>query len=212
MLAIMNKFLNEKSPNFYCDDFNIDFQKHLRAIMEDGIACGDTPLGITMKIFISYDETDDLSSVSALIMDLDPENKVIVLAFEYVLTEEYFGEFKTGLETYKRETAIKIKDDLAVQVKNGKIKKEEVKLIFEKKVNKLFYAFFTKYHQDYFKIHRKTLFYDLLKGQEDEEKFIDLIKENIRLDKVINFKIIGAKREVSNRESDKSLSVLSSEY
>lgn len=45
-----------------------------------------------------------------------------------------------------------------------------------------------------------------------ESDYIDLFKEKISIDKVLNFKIISAKRNVSNIDSDKTLSILSSNY
>lgn len=41
--------------------------------------------GIKLKIFIKYNEHDNLSNVGRVMMDLDPANNVIVLGFEYTL-------------------------------------------------------------------------------------------------------------------------------
>ena len=43
---------------------------------------------ISLKLFIEYDDTDDLSNIgNSVIMDLDPDNKTVVLAFEYKLDD-----------------------------------------------------------------------------------------------------------------------------
>jgi putative ATP-dependent endonuclease of OLD family len=214
LLALMNKFLNEKSASikFHCDDFNIDFQKELKAIVEGESEYKKESLGITMKLFIEYGEDDDLSSVSELIMDLDPENKMIVLAFEYALETPLFSKFKSGFEAYKTEFSTKITADNELLVKNDKLTEEEAQVILANKLKAAFYGFFKKHQQEYFRICKKTVFYDLAAAKEDDNNFIDLGKENLKLDKVINFKVINAKRDVSNRESDKSLSVLASDY
>ena len=48
------------------------------------------------------------------------------------------------------------------------------------------------------------------KNRENDKIFTDLIKEKIRIDKIISFKSINANRNVSNKNSDQSLSSLSS--
>src|ERR1700742_3579861 len=63
LLELMNKFLNDK-PSFSCDDFNIDFQKQLKAIVEGKTVFPAESLGISMKLFITYDDRDDLSQVA----------------------------------------------------------------------------------------------------------------------------------------------------
>lgn len=214
LLTLMNKFLNEKQTSalFHCDDFNIEFQKELKSMTEGDTPFSETALGITMKLFITYKDTDDLSQVSNLIMDLDPKNKVIVLAFGYSLIPDQFFSFKTGFESFRVDYSLKIEGFYKKLVKDNKIKKEEAEELAKEKINRCFYMFFKKHLQDYFIPSRRTLYFDLDKKEEIDDNYTDLNKENIKLDKVINFKVIQAKREVSNRESDKSLSVLSSEY
>ena len=46
--------------------------------------------------------------------------------------------------------------------------------------------------------------------EEDEAVFTDLLKEKIQIDKIISFKWISARRSVSNKDSEKSLSSQSS--
>ena len=55
-------------------------------------------------------------------------------------------------------------------------------------------------YKKYFKLFKKTV-------SSDENSFIDLEKEKISLKDVINYKFIKANREVSNKESEKSLSI-----
>jgi len=70
------------------DDFNIEFKKELKALIEsaDLLAEDDFVIsGIKLKIFIEYNEHDNLSNISRVMMDLDPANNVIVLGFEYTI-------------------------------------------------------------------------------------------------------------------------------
>ncbi|MFC5683269.1 ATP-dependent nuclease [Flavobacterium sp. MAHUQ-51] len=73
----------------------------------------------------------------------------------------------------------------------------------------LFY-FLKANHQDYFTFAKKSIEFDLSTNEENELNFIDLIKEKISIKEIINFKFISAKREVSNKEVDKTLSIQTS--
>ena len=43
-----------------------------------------------MKIYISYDDMDDLSNIGALILDLDTNIYEVIISFEYVMIYEDF--------------------------------------------------------------------------------------------------------------------------
>lgn len=82
ILSVLDKFLNEKSKFSY-DDLNIDFKNELEAFIKSNDVPEEfQPKGIKLKIYIEYNEADDLSNVSRVLMDLDPDNNKIVLGFE----------------------------------------------------------------------------------------------------------------------------------
>ena len=56
---------------------------------------------------------------------------------------------------------------------------------------------------EFFRLFRKTV------DVNNSDNFIDIDKEKIRLNDVINFEYIKANRDVSNKEPDKTLSSLS---
>ena len=182
LLSILDKFLNHGAFSF--NDFNIDFKKELESKIS-GVTEKATysPLGIMLKIFIEYTSEDDYSNIGKLMMDLDPDNKIIVLSFEYTLAFE-------SLE--------KLKKDIA-EFNNGR--KKEVTSC----------EYLNENHQDYFEVIEKTIAYSNLEEKEDDSNFIDLKKEGISLDSVISYQYIKADRDVSNKEPDKSLSSLSSQ-
>jgi hypothetical protein len=72
------------------------------------------------------------------------------------------------------------------------------------------YHFLKINHKEYFKVFKKSVEFNNETKIENDDVFIDLIKEKIQIDKIINFKMIDAKRNVSNTEPAKSLSSLSS--
>ncbi len=183
LLSVMDKFIN--SGSFSVDDFNIDFKKELKNAVEVAIPELYKPIGITLKIFIDYDESDNLSNISKLMMDLDPGNKTIVLLFEYVLVLDKLKQLKEDHGLFK-------------------ISKEG------KSVPVDLYDFLKEKHSDYFTVFKKTIEFNAYDKTENDLKYIDLEKSKISIKDVINYKFIKANRDVSNKEPDKSLSSLSS--
>ncbi|OCK50078.1 hypothetical protein BA768_20570 [Chryseobacterium sp. CBo1] len=191
ILAVLDKFLNEKSKFSY-DDLNIEFKKELTLLIEqDPPPAEFEPIGIKLRLFMQYGETDNLSNVSRLLMDLDPDNNIIVLGFEYILN---YTEF------------LKLKSDLFVFSSNEdskQVKARENGLEYEKRDLK---DFLKKEIGTYFKIQKKSFEYKLDTKDINEENFIDLEKEAIGIKDVINFKYISARRDVTNKDVDKTLS------
>lgn len=185
-LLVLDKFIGTGAgkKSFTFDDFNIDLKDQLENLIKNGVVEDDgfPFIGISTKIFIEYDDSDDLSNIgNKVIMDLDPENTTVVLAFEYSLSEDGFKKLKT---------------DYTQQCEQKK----------DKKKNLFSYLNDNDKHKDYFNLSRKSLQYDLKNQKEDERIFTDLDKEKISIDKIISFKVIDAKRGVSNKETEKTLS------
>ena len=100
ILTVLDKFLNEQSKFSY-DDFNIGFKSCLEHLIE----FKDKPdqfenQGIKLKIFIQYTEDDDLSNVSSVLMDLDPDNNKIVLGFEYTVAYADFLQMRLDYQRF----------------------------------------------------------------------------------------------------------------
>lgn len=197
LLAVLDKFLNQSDKNkFSFDDFNVDFKNEIKALVENPLEDVEVfeQKGIKLKLFIEYNEEDDLSNISRVMMDLDPNNNFIVLGFEYVLDFEKLNKLRIDYNEFEKKEAIKFKkkkDDEPKSLKD---------LIYFLKAN----------HQDYFTFAKKSIEFDLSTNEENELNFIDLIKEKISIKEIINFKFISAKREVSNKEVDKTLSIQTS--
>lgn len=191
ILSVLDKFLNEKTKFSY-DDFNIEFKKQLVSLIEQETIVEEfDPLGIKMKLFIQYGERDNLSNVSRILMDLDPENNVIVLGFEFTLNYTDFLKLKSDLFVFTANESAK------------KIKAKEKDVEYEERSLK---DFLQKEIGNYFKIQKKSFEYQIDTEEVNEENFIDLEKEAISIKDVINFKYISARRDVTNREVDKTLS------
>lgn len=187
ILSALDKFLNEKSKFTY-DDLNIEFRKKLKTLIEaQELPEEFESIGIKLKLFIGYDEEDDLSNVSRVLMDLDPNNNNIVLGFEYTL----------NLENLKKLRAEYV--GFAAREKSKKVKKDSY---IPKQLNN----FLQREIGTYFKVQKKSFEFNVESKQVNEQRFIDLKDETIGIKDIINFKYISARRDVTNKEIDKTLS------
>ena len=191
LLSILDKFIGSQAGSkkpFKFEDFNSDFKDELKNKIELG---GELDYGgISLKLFIEYIDSDDLSNIgNSVMMDLDPDNKTIVLAFEYKIKD---------LQTLQQAFNI------------FKVKEAQKEAQNKEYIAKDFFYFMKKNHKDYFDTSKKSVEYNNTTKKENDNVFIDLIKEKISIDNIINFKVIDAKRNVSNKEPEKSLSSLSS--
>ncbi len=187
ILSVLDKFLNEKSKFSY-DDLNIDFKNELEELIKaTGIPEEFSPKGVKLKLYIEYNENDDLSNVSRVLMDLDPDNNKIVLGFEYTLTYTDF---------------LKLKADYANFEAN-----EKAKVVAKKKKQPSELKDFLKQELDnYFHTHKMSFEYDIATNKVNEDNFIDLESEGIGIKDIIGFKYISARRDVTNKEKENTLS------
>lgn len=192
LLSVLNKFIGDKLSNnsFSYDDFNIELKNYIYSCIEDNKKCWGKQDGISLLIFIEYDENDDLSNISDLMLDLNPDNKTVVLKFEYSLDNDNFNKMKEKFEEYKS------------------------KHLISSATNELgcFENFIKSNHKKFFKISRKAVRFDNDIQDVNLGEFIDLDKKKVDISKIINFKHIGARRSVTNIENDGTLSALSSKY
>lgn len=194
ILSVLDKFLNQSEKNkFYFDDFNIDFKKEVQGLIEGDFIDKENykEKGIKLKLFIQYTETCNLENVSRVMMDLDPENNYIVLGFEYILSFEKYIEIRKDYREFAANEVIK-------QNENKDYKPKSL------------YDFLRKNHDEYFKSHKKSIEINKDNQIVNDENFIDLDKELISIKDIVNFKYISARREVANKEVDKTLSTQTS--
>lgn len=187
ILSVLDKFLNEKNK-FTFDDFNIDFKNDFENLIKAKDAPDEFPnKGIKLKIFIEYDENDDLSNVSRVLMDLDPENNNIVLGFEY---------------TVKYDDFLRIRADYTAFAISEKAKVDAGKKIIARDLKE----FLKQELDNYFKIQKKSFEYDKTIETINVANFIDLKDEAIAIRDIISFKYISARRDVTNKEKENTLS------
>lgn len=191
ILLVLDKFLCPSDKNkFSFDDLNIEFKKELKTLIEHDDAIPEEnfkQLGIKLRLFIEYHATDNLSNVSRVMMDLDPDNNVVVLGFEYTLDFNEYSRIRKEYRDFEAKEEIKHQANTDYKIKNV-------------------YDFLQQRLTDYFKINKRSFAYDPFTKLPNEENYIDLVKEEISTKEIINFKFISAKRDVANKEVDKTLS------
>jgi predicted ATP-dependent endonuclease of OLD family len=191
ILSALEKFLNQSERNkFSSDDFNIVFKNGLKTLIADPATVGETdyiPAQLSLRLFIGYNERDNLANISRVMMDLDADNNTVVLGFEYSLS---YIEYRALRADYSAFSA-----------------KENDKRTRNATYEPLgFFDFLKSNHQKYFVFLRKSYEYVTATELINPETYVDLDKEGISLKDIINFKFIPAKRDVTNKEFDKTLS------
>ncbi|KAA6321054.1 hypothetical protein EZS27_029249 [termite gut metagenome] len=195
ILLVLDKFLNQSEKNkFHFDDFNIEFKNEIKQLIDDEIIneANYKAIGIKLKIFIQYTENCNLENVSRVMMDLDPENNYIVLGFEYLLDYQKYTNLRKDYREFSANEAGK-------QTLDAEYKQ------------KTFYEFLKQNMPNYFTLHKKSFEVNKETAEVNELKSINLDKESINIKDIINFKYISAKREVANKEANKTLSAQTSD-
>ncbi|WP_164557919.1 AAA family ATPase [Massilia atriviolacea] len=185
LLLSLERFLSGPQSRFEFDDFNIGFQKHLIELMKDRIPPPEPYLfcGISLRFFIEYSDDDDLANVgNKVIMDLDPANRWIVLDFLYHLPSENLDILKRDFAAQRDQKKDRAKDAL---------------------------TFLQENYGRYFKLTRRSVLFDHVAQNVKEDTYVDLAKEDVRIEDIISFKRINARRSVSNKNSDHGLSSMS---
>lgn len=194
ILSALDKFLNRSDNNkFHFDDFNIDFKEELSELIIGDILDPNNYIekGIKLKIFIEYTETCNLENLSKVMMDLDPENNRIVLGFEYILPYNNYIDLKSDWENFKIKEEHKHEENDQYKAKG-------------------LYDFLADNFSNYFHFQRKSIEINKDTKITNENNYIDLDKELISTKDIINFKYISARRDVANKDIDKTLSTQTS--
>ena len=194
ILSALDKFLNRSDNNkFHFDDFNIDFKEELSELIIGDILDPNNYIekGIKLKIFIEYTETCNLENLSKVMMDLDPENNRIVLGFEYILPYNNYIDLKSDWENFKIKEEHKHEENDQYKAKG-------------------LYDFLADNFSNYFHFQRKSIEINKDTKITNENNYIDLDKELISTKDKINYKYISARRDVANKDIDKTLSTQTS--
>ncbi len=187
-LSVLSKCVGNKSEvgNFDFNDFSTSFQKRLFSVIKGKSSFKEDELtGIRVDFYIEYNDNDDLTNISKLMLDLEPKNTTVILRFEYVV--------KSKLQ--------KLIDEFA------KYEKDRSNLTSEMAFDK----FIKKNHKKFFEFMRYSVLYDYRAGKIDNTTFKLFDNKDIDLSRIISFDFVSARRNVSN-STDLELSALASSY
>lgn len=200
LLVILDKFLNwGDRKGFQYNDFNLDFRSQLKDLIEKEVV-DDTKykeIGIQLRLLIEYDDHDDLEYISPVLMDLDADNNFLGLGFDYILTYDMYVNLKNAYQKF---------------VEHEKSKEKKSRENGGEYTAKTLDDFLDSKQSNYFVTIRKSILVNKTDGTFIEKHYINLKDAtNFRLYDVINFQYINAKRNVDNKDVDKTLSSKTSE-
>ncbi len=90
-LSLFQIFLSNGKLNFSFEDFSIETQSSILDLKDSDKSVDDyEPIAISLKLYISYTDLDDIGSASKLLLDLDDTMRRLIVLFEYSLTYEKY--------------------------------------------------------------------------------------------------------------------------
>ncbi len=199
ILTVIDKFLNQSDKNkFVFEDFNLNFIEQMKSMVEDKNSLSEVEFneafyGIKLRLLVSYSDTDNLANIQRLMLDLDPDNDSIVLGFDYSLHYTEYLELRTAFREFKNRE---------------KAKKKDAKKLNKNYTEKKFKFFLKNNFDNFFNSNRKSIFYNQEIKEIDENNYV--LINDVNLSDIISFKYISARRDVTNKDTDKTLSIQTS--
>lgn len=212
ILTCLDKFINSSDKKkITAEDFNIIYKKELERLVNDNNELNEETYnkniyGIRLRLVIAYDESDDTSNISDLMMDLESDHNKIILGYEYSLHYKNYKQIRQDFKQFKR---LEITKFINSRIKNKRKTGNEKNLYIQKG----FHYFLKNYLEKYFNFRWKSIEYDYINSKIIENNFNDLEVNKIKsnLNDILHFKYISAKRNVANKENEKTLSTQTSE-
>lgn len=198
LLVVLDKCLNcynDPHKKFQYYDFNLDFQKSLESLLDQSVVEEKdwTNLGIKLRIIVEFNEYDSLDNVgNRILTNLEENNNYFALGFDYCLDYSNYVQMLSEYQDAKSKYDTKHPASHSVS-------------LFDK------HEFLDTHQHKFFKIFRKSIHVNSDMTL-DEERFIKLDGlVGFKIDDVIRFDYISARRSVDNRDADHTLSNHTSE-
>lgn len=194
LLKLLDTMINGNELSY--NDFNISYSQQVFEMVSSAETVDEdhyTEDGISLRLYIEYGDQDDLDCLGKILMDLDVNNHTAIIGFDYYLP--YVG-YLSLRQAYSERLAKKSELlDKSEEPKLTEIKRNELNYILSKKLG------------TYYKLTKKSIEYDAASKSIIESSYIDLKKRNdFRLDELISFRYIDARRNVTNAQKDATLS------
>lgn len=202
ILTALDKFINQsENKKIQSEDFNLLYKEEIKKIVLDITELTEEEynkkiVGIKLRIIISYSDADDFENICNIMMDLDPKNNFVVIGFDYSMHFNKYQKIRIDYKSFKKQYLNK------VQERDSSIKDSSLD------ENNIFNDFFKTYYSEYFSLKKKAIAYNYLQQVIEENNYIDIDANanKVNLRNILNFKYISARREVTNKEADKTLS------
>ncbi len=197
LLLILDQFLGAKGEakrSIKFNDLNLDAQEQLKNLMINPLVEENaySPVAISLRLIISYTDADILANVSPLLMDLDVDNHYLAIGFDFYLPYEGYKELHSLC------AAQRAKFDAKYQEKAPKPEFNFIGFLEDNSICR-------------FQQIRKSIKIEK-DGTIDEDNYIDIKDiQGFKMENVILFQSIGARRDVDNRDVDKTLSTKTSD-
>jgi putative ATP-dependent endonuclease of OLD family len=210
ILSVLDKFINSEKSKFSSEDFNLVFKNELKALVENTYQKTENEfeklgkaIGIKLRLVIEYFEQDDLSNICNVMMNLDPDNNFVVLGFDFVINFDRYKKIRKDYFEFKTKEERKFNKGIIKPIENI----DETEGIKSTYTERSFNDFFKQNFTEFFKLFKSPLEWDNIEKCIIESTVVG--NENFK--EIINFKSIKAKRDVNNKETDKTLSRQTSE-
>lgn len=189
LLKVMDKFLNGGDSKFSFEDFSLSCHSELeRLFVGDTIEEGEySEPGINMQLLIKYSDTDDLEYISPLV-SLDSDNNYVLLQFSYALSYTSYGSMRAAFSDFQAKENAKKAKNAGYEIKTWQ-------------------DFMKSNVGRYFSVYKRSMPVNK-DGEQCEGDVIDLqtIRDVFRLEDLITFRYIDARRSVDNKDLDSTLS------
>lgn len=189
LLKVMDKFINGGDSSFRFEDISLASHPELEVLFGHTVIEEEhyKEPGIIMRILVRYSDADDLEYISPLV-SLDPQHYYVCLQFSYSLSYTCYVSMRATFDEFQKKEEAK---------KNGNPSYEP----------KRWQDFLKSNLTRYFKIYRKAIPINK-EGRPvpGDEVNLQSIRDVFRLEDVIAFKYIDARRLVDNKELDTALS------
>lgn len=101
-LIVLQRFLSENKPEFVFEDFSLGVQQKILELENKLLKAEEyDEISLSLKLIISYKETDSLRAASKLLLDLDSSKTHLVILFEYVLMYEKYLKLVKDYAEYR---------------------------------------------------------------------------------------------------------------
>lgn len=199
LLIVLDKFLNsgkEWAKKIQYNDFNLDFQNEVEKMLEESLLDEKSfeTKSISLRLIIEFFDSDSLDNIgNKILTNLEDGNNFFALGFDYQLD---FDGYTRLMKDYQ-DTKVKFEENQ---------KEKETKRLFDKR------EYMETNHHRFFKTIRKSVHVEKENMTLDESRYIKLDGlQGFRLDDVINYEYISARRSVDNKDVDHTLSGQTSE-